>query len=264
VPKFPPKPPPLPQCSSVADAMPDAAQRWWTDQSSVDSSAWLISFLVHGTALFIMGLITFSVDSGVAPISLLAQMGKDKPTPDAVHSQPLVVEPDIKEGVRSKELRSDAPPLDVPLEAPEVVLTGKSPSEKKDTQHVASGPQTKPSKKPTGGGWEGRDPNARPALAGKHGGNKRSELAVERGLRWLAAHQRQDGSWSFDLTKPPCGGLCRNSGTEASATAATGIALAADCAEIRVRKRARPPPPESPCYPSSARDTRTNRANTNG
>ncbi len=235
MPEFPPKPPPLPQCSSVADAMPDAARRWWTDQSRVDSSAWLISFLVHGTALFIMGLITFGVDSGVAPINLLAQMGKDEPTPDAVHSQPLVVEPDIEEGVRSKELRSDAPPLDVPLEAPEVVLTGKSPSEKKDTQHVASGPQTKPSKKPTdkprvvatptGGGWEGRDPNARPALAGKHGGNKQSELAVERGLRWLAAHQRQDGSWSFDLTKPPCGGLCRNSGTEASATAATGIAL---------------------------------------
>ncbi|MBU4398434.1 MAG: hypothetical protein KKE86_03765, partial [Planctomycetes bacterium] len=160
--------------------MPDAARRWWADQSRVESSAWLISFLVHGTALFIMGLITFGVDSGGASISLLAQMGKDEPTPNAVDRQPLVVEPDVEEGVRSKELRSDAPPLDVPLEAPQVVLPSESPSEKKDTQPVASGPRTKPSKKPTdkprvvatptGGGWEGRDPNARAALAGKHGG----------------------------------------------------------------------------------------------
>ena len=83
------------------------------------------------------------------------------------------------------------------------------------------------SQAPTGGGWEGRNPADRAATAGgsRGGGTKQSEEAVERGLRWLVAHQRDDGSWCFDLTKAPCNGMCRNSGSEASTTAATGLAL---------------------------------------
>ena len=54
-----------------------------------------------------------------------------------------------------------------------------------------------------------------------------SEEAVERGLRWLAAHQnRDDGSWNFNLHKGPCRGSCRNSGTVPSTTGATALALA--------------------------------------
>jgi formylglycine-generating enzyme required for sulfatase activity len=64
---------------------------------------------------------------------------------------------------------------------------------------------------------------ARTARAG--GGTGPSENAVERGLQWLAAHQRVDGSWCFDLTKSPCEGKCRNSGSEPSTVAATGLAL---------------------------------------
>ncbi len=57
------------------------------------------------------------------------------------------------------------------------------------------------------------------------GGTPQSEEAVERAVRWLAAHQRQDGSWSFNHVGEFCQHYCTNPGTEPSTTAATGMAL---------------------------------------
>jgi hypothetical protein len=51
-------------------------------------------------------------------------------------------------------------------------------------------------------------------------------VAVERGLRWLMAHQMQDGSWRFDHQKHAfCKGACRDPGSIGSSTAATSLAL---------------------------------------
>ncbi|MFM8734141.1 MAG: prenyltransferase/squalene oxidase repeat-containing protein [Pirellulales bacterium] len=61
--------------------------------------------------------------------------------------------------------------------------------------------------------------------AAERGGTAASEAAVERGLAWLARHQAADGSWRFDLSNCRCEGACRDAGTVASTTAATGIAL---------------------------------------
>lgn len=58
-----------------------------------------------------------------------------------------------------------------------------------------------------------------------NGGSAASELAVARGLEWLARHQAADGSWRFDLSGCRCDGACRDTGTVRSTTAATGIAL---------------------------------------
>lgn len=66
---------------------------------------------------------------------------------------------------------------------------------------------------------------ARAAAARDRGGSAASEAAVERGLAWLARHQAADGSWRFDLSGCQCDGGCRDAGTVASTTAATGIAL---------------------------------------
>jgi hypothetical protein len=76
-----------------------------------------------------------------------------------------------------------------------------------------------------GGGFEGRTKRMRAGLVARRGGTAESEDAVSRGLAWLAAHQREDGSWRFDHHDGPCGGLCRNPGTVGSTTAATGLAL---------------------------------------
>jgi hypothetical protein len=77
-----------------------------------------------------------------------------------------------------------------------------------------------------GGGLEGRTLENRLAAALSGGGTHESEAAVEAGLAWLAEHQFEDGAWRFDLEKHPrCAGYCRNSGTNTSSTAATGLAL---------------------------------------
>lgn len=78
-----------------------------------------------------------------------------------------------------------------------------------------------------GGGVQGRRSENRGALALGAGGTPQSEAAVERGLAWLAAHQLPNGSWVFDLNEkcPACRGACRDSGTNTSTTASTGLAL---------------------------------------
>jgi hypothetical protein len=80
-------------------------------------------------------------------------------------------------------------------------------------------------------GLHARDPQSRTELGKMYGATPESEEAVEAALRWLAAHQRRDGSWSFDLSQEPCNGRCGNpkesSPFPRPATAATGLALLA-------------------------------------
>lgn len=80
---------------------------------------------------------------------------------------------------------------------------------------------------PRGGGLEGR--GRRGELAFEQGATPESEAAVERGLKWLLAHQFRDGSWHFDHTLEggPCNGYCRHPGTNGSSTGATAMALLA-------------------------------------
>lgn len=85
-----------------------------------------------------------------------------------------------------------------------------------------------PSGVATGGGIEGRRAGMKGSLLASRGGSRQSEEAVARGLRWLAAHQKSDGSWSFDHRDGPCNGHCRNPGKpgdETSSTGATALAL---------------------------------------
>ena len=55
----------------------------------------------------------------------------------------------------------------------------------------------------------------RQALVEQFGGNAASERAVLLGLEWLARHQEQDGSWSFDHVQPisPCEQDCTQPGS---------------------------------------------------
>jgi hypothetical protein len=78
---------------------------------------------------------------------------------------------------------------------------------------------------PPGGGLGGRKPGGRGKYAAKRGASQESEDAVERGLHWLAMHQRPDGSWSFDHRGEFCKNECANPGTFPSNNAATGLAL---------------------------------------
>jgi len=75
------------------------------------------------------------------------------------------------------------------------------------------------------GKFKRRTPSGRHEGVRYGGGTTQSEEAVERALRWLAAHQRQDGSWNFNHLSDACQHYCTHPGNEASTTAATGLAL---------------------------------------
>ncbi|MEZ6092395.1 MAG: hypothetical protein R3C05_31200 [Pirellulaceae bacterium] len=83
---------------------------------------------------------------------------------------------------------------------------------------------------PSNADIQGREEGKRQELAEKYGANAASEQAVASALEWIVAHQRNDGSWDFDLTKDPCNGRCGNprhnpSDMATPKTAATGLAL---------------------------------------
>ncbi|MDA0834167.1 MAG: terpene cyclase/mutase family protein [Planctomycetota bacterium] len=73
-----------------------------------------------------------------------------------------------------------------------------------------------------------RHADARGAFVEAYGGNAKSEAAVDAGLKWLAAHQSSNGSWSFDHTTAECNGSCGDPGMlHDCRIGATGMALLA-------------------------------------
>lgn len=71
---------------------------------------------------------------------------------------------------------------------------------------------------------DGRDGELKGLLM-QDGATEDTEIAVARGLRWLAAHQREDGSWNFNHRRDDVCKYCGNPGNHGSTTAATGLAL---------------------------------------
>jgi len=227
-------PPPLPPQWTISESDFDSSPNWWADHGRLESLAWLVSLVVHAVVLFALGLITFDVRAGGPAVRLLASLGTaDAPAPARFDRQPpLVLAPSVERGTSPADALLDAASVGKPLEKPSVALTAPRPGKLSDRRPVNAGTETptaptatSAAESPTGGGFEGRDPARRAALAGRRGGPRQSEYAVDRGLTWLVAHQAAGGGWRFDLKKPPCNGLCRNSGDEPSTTAATGLAL---------------------------------------
>jgi hypothetical protein len=74
--------------------------------------------------------------------------------------------------------------------------------------------------------FAGRRADMRAKIVRREGGTVESEAAVEKGLDWLARHQKADGGWSLD-TSGQCqkGSGCPLRPAMTSDTAATGLAL---------------------------------------
>jgi len=186
----------------------------------------VISAVVHALALIVLALITIHIQRGLGEVSLVAVTSSPSRVETAAEDLILESRDTTDEPINP---RWDSSPS--PREVANLLEGTADQAETPATDAVITETGSLPIdplrsfSRPSGGGLEGRSPEKRAQLAADAGGTPESEEAVERGLRWIAAHQSPDGGWTFDLKKSYCAGLCANAGTEASTTAATAIAL---------------------------------------
>jgi len=195
--------------------------------------AWGVSMLVHIVALLAMALIAgeaILVEKPTIITSTTSEEEEDftevevetldtpeeavEPTPDEV-----VVTTDV--AVEPVEVVSMADDLEAAPLAVELVEFGSETAPAADmmaTIGAVGGTAA--------GGLGGRANAGKLARGGGGGGD--TEDAVDRALKWIAAHQLPDGGWSFDLEKcPSCAGKCSAPGKSGTAErgAATAMAL---------------------------------------
>ncbi len=224
-------PPPLQATIEDDDSWDEQPRSWRSMDHWLDSAPWLVSFFVHFIVLFAMGLITYTVQPGRVALHLDASMTEEDSTSPEMPQAMKSTELDRREGISALDQGTEMVSIEGAFDAPQIAAPDEEPAAGNIPAPTVSGNTAgtseiaRPTGGPTGGGLGGRGRDARPGLARRGGGSDDSEAAVERGLVWLAAHQGEDGGWSFDLNKPPCNGLCHNSGSESSTTAATALAL---------------------------------------
>lgn len=213
----------------LGDSETDCEQVHWLARRRALASG-LVSFIVHACAVIVLAMIvethpvgtpgtmlTASLDDGPEPLDTLWEEGNPEvslPSPEPIQGQ------------------FDA--MDRESEAIEVELPQDGTTGPEQAQPEAVGFQAAQATDwlmardaLVGGGLQGRSREARAGALARRGGTPDSEAAVQRGLRWLKAHQGRDGGWQFNLQNGACNGYCRNPGTVATTTGATALSLLA-------------------------------------
>lgn len=186
----------------------------------------VISAVVHALAVILLAIITIHIRQGLGEVSLVAVT--ESPGRVETAAEDLILESrDTTDELVNPRWDSSSSQRDVADLLAVTADQTTAPAADAVITETGSLPidPLRSYSRPRGGGLDGRSPEKRAQLAAEAGGTPQSEEAVERGLRWIAAHQSPDGGWTFDLKKSYCAGLCANAGTEASTTAATGLAL---------------------------------------
>ncbi|MEX0818363.1 MAG: prenyltransferase/squalene oxidase repeat-containing protein, partial [Pirellulaceae bacterium] len=216
----------------ISDDKADTRALWQRLRSRFggDAVSGAISLVVHTIALVILALVAIADEVGPGGPELVIA-----PIRDTLEEEPNdtnVVLPDVSvdsdesrviEDIPTEVLMPDAPNVDSPFPAPTVTAVEMRPADLFREASVSE--LLEATNTPTGGGFEGRTPEHRARLVAARGGTPASEEAVEQGLSWLAAHQRQDGSWRLNHQEGPCDGRCPHPGTVGTSTGATALAL---------------------------------------
>lgn len=209
---------------------PAAPKRSWLAGDGIPS--WLVSTILHTLLLASLLLVRFR-DSAPSLGWMTVRLSDTRS--DVIAFEQLPVEATDMVVIADSDLSN--PPQSpstlysttVPVPSPLANDASESPEASALFHAAPSGEMV--SRQLPSGGLHARDPASRAALGLRYGATPQSEDAVEAALKWLAAHQRQDGSWSFDLSLAPCNGQCRHSKkidrSPTPATAATGLALLA-------------------------------------
>lgn len=203
---------------------PGGWRRWWNYVGRRLSSGCVVSFVLHLVLLLSLALLVQSVPAESTFSGLVSYANVPVPLIDGQGDRQLILpQPQpVLGGDLGMQQQVDVSRIDVPGDGWANPVDSRRAAAAETAQRPDWLLRTDAA---VGGGLDGRGRDARPAMAREDGGTPASENAVERGLRWLAAHQRADGSWNFDHHKSLCRGQCGNPGSEASTTAATAMAL---------------------------------------
>ncbi|MFO7908406.1 MAG: prenyltransferase/squalene oxidase repeat-containing protein [Planctomycetota bacterium] len=186
----------------------------------------LISFGFHLTMILVLSMLVAFVPRENRRSLVVTSEFADEASARELDASPVVV----PEAATNESSSADMPlegtsNLRLPLEE---LLRGHGPPRRQASQSMEMSPADalrRGSMRARGGGFEARRGALKARMLAAGGGTPETERAVQQGLAWLAAHQWQDGGWRFDLSDGPCGGRCGHSGTVATSTGATGLAL---------------------------------------
>ena len=167
--------------------------------------SWAISTVLHALLLLLLALIGFS-DLGNSLVYLTAELespfereaetlefhidsspASDEPPNENLESESIVPTPTT---VESFSLVDDRHPMADITIAANTTVPSLSVAVAGSHGHVLS-------MRPLSESLSGRNLDLRQELLVKNGGSKESEQAVQRALMWIAAHQSNDGGWSF-------------------------------------------------------------------
>jgi hypothetical protein len=194
--------------------------------------SWLISVVVHLVALILLAAVPmwWREVTAMMPTSLVLE--ESEVTSDIEAKEPQVEDVDLTSlDVTEAKIIDAAESGDVldgvglendTSSAESEVLM---PAEEVDSLvKAAAGPFSKLAEE---GDLAGRGAATRGDLVRSGGGTAASEEAVARALRWIVAHQAEDGGWNFDHRRGSgCDNRCGNHGNAANArSGATAMAL---------------------------------------
>lgn len=207
--------------------LPAAALGYWTGTRRSNRLGFLASATFHAVALVIMALIAvLSQSADEDLVELIASLTDNDPPKfenrdDLPDPSPAIEFSSDVGDTSFDSLLSDELPAGPPSDVPQDSWAKSTPGSASPLDsgalpwRVSAG----------GGGLSGRGAKAREGLVKQRGGTPGSQAAVRRGLDWLKAHQRRDGSWRFSHRSENCNAYCRNPGNHASTTGSTALAL---------------------------------------
>ncbi|MBT4694418.1 MAG: hypothetical protein HOB73_13845 [Planctomycetaceae bacterium] len=202
--------------TEVSSTPPDATttQRSAADEATAGNTSrfilfqavpsWMFSLVVHMVILVVLGLMMLPFEVEELP-SLTSVMSKNDIIEEIVDDLTDALDEPIDVPTEEVEVEVQVDAISEATEVEEIEIADdiEAPVAAVEFEKIADqvAPTTdllSSTESVVGSGVTGRGAEARAVMVRDYGGTKQSEAAVAMALQWIAKHQNNNGSWSFD------------------------------------------------------------------